>query len=665
MHKSYLATLIGCWCVLNQASAQSEDAATSSVFQLGVVEVAGQQAKTTNNPSGVVIDQDDMQAHQDVSLADSLDRQPGVVIASGGRRAESSAFIRGFDSRQVTLNIDGIPVYIPYDGNIDLSRFLVTDLSQIVVSKGLGSLLYGPNNMGGSINLVSRRPQKPLEGRVQLGVGLDSAGVASDTQSLQLGGKLSRLFYAQAGISRADMGGFSLSDSFTATPAQPNGRRVHADSLSTTGNLKLGFTPNANDEYALSLYSTRGHKEAPLYAGSAPGNLVYWDWPQWDKDSIYWISHTALAQGYLKTRLYLDTFKNSLAIYKKDYSALDSQSQYDDQSLGGNIEYGLPLGNHLLKAAAFYKEDKHTETDLATPSKSYQSPWIHYKNETRSVGIEDTWSLTANTRISFGYRKDWMEVKQAEEYADKAKSSVRDMAMAGQKDLDNWQLFLLHDWQALTWRAGIAHKGRYPSIKEMYSYRMGRAIPNPNLQAEEVLHHEVGVAGKLGKAQFDVAAYYSRVSDAIEFVAINPTTEQQQNVGNADHYGVDLSYLQPIGQDFSFQLNYSWLRKSLSNSQLVATAIPEHRIYSTLSWYARPDTTLMLDVVYADKRQTTTDGLRPVAGYTLANLRAQYDYNANTSVNFGIYNLFDENYQISEGDPMPGRMVNITASYRF
>lgn len=123
------------------------------VFQLGVVEVAGKALSSSASPSETVVSEEEMQAHQDVSVADTLARQSGVILTNGSRRAESWAFIRGFDARQVTLNIDGIPVYIPYDGNIDLNRFLVADMSQIVVSKGLGSLLYGPNNMGGSINL--------------------------------------------------------------------------------------------------------------------------------------------------------------------------------------------------------------------------------------------------------------------------------------------------------------------------------------------------------------------------------------------------------------------------------------------------------------------------------------------------------------------------------
>lgn len=640
----------------------------AQVFQLGVVEVAGKALSSSSSPSATVISEEEMQSRQDVSVADALARQSGVILSSGSRRAESWAFIRGFDSRQVTLNIDGIPVYIPYDGNIDLNRFLVGDLSQIVVSKGLGSLLYGPNNMGGSINLVSRKPTKDLEGKVSAGIGFGADGLASNDQSLQLGSRLNNRFYLQAGVSRSDVSSFPLSGEFDAVATQPSGSRLQSHSQSTTGNIKLGYTPNATDEYAISLYSTRGNKGAPPYTGKVPNNVVYWDWPQWDKDSLYFISHTALGTGYVKSRFYLDKFQNALtayddASYTKVSKNASFRSRYDDSTQGANLEYGQPLGNHLVKVAAFYKEDKHRELDMAKDAPNTKdSPWLQYRSETTALGIEDEWKLSAQTRLSFGYRKDWMRVQQAEELAG---NSVKDMAIAGQKNLDNLQAFVLHDLSGITLRAGMAQKGRYPSIKEMYSYRLGRAIPNANLQAEQVLHHELGASGKLGAGKFDVALYYSRVNDAIESISISPTLTQMQNVGKAEHTGIDLSLFQPLGKSFAWQLNYGWLKKDLSDKSLVATGIPEHRLLSSLSWYVRPDTELMLDAEYSGKRQTTTDGNRPVNEYTLWHLRVQYDYSKQTSFNLGVYNLLDTNYQITEGDPMPGRLGRVSVTHRF
>ena len=58
--------------------------------------------------------------------------------------------VRGFDSRQVPLFIDGIPVYVPYDGYVDFNRFSTADLAAIQVAKGFSSMAYGPNTLGGN-----------------------------------------------------------------------------------------------------------------------------------------------------------------------------------------------------------------------------------------------------------------------------------------------------------------------------------------------------------------------------------------------------------------------------------------------------------------------------------------------------------------------------------
>lgn len=44
---------------------------------------------------------------------------------------------------QVPVFIDGVPVYVPYDGYVDMGRFTTVDLAQVSVSKGFASILYG------------------------------------------------------------------------------------------------------------------------------------------------------------------------------------------------------------------------------------------------------------------------------------------------------------------------------------------------------------------------------------------------------------------------------------------------------------------------------------------------------------------------------------------
>ncbi|MBW6218373.1 TonB-dependent receptor plug domain-containing protein, partial [Pseudomonas aeruginosa] len=133
---------------------------------------------------------EDFQRFDRRDVGEALNTLPGVYLQGGGNRNERQVSVRGFDSRQVPLFIDGVPVYVPYDGNIDLGRFLTSDLAGIEVSKGYASLLQGPNMLGGAINLATRRPTRPFEAGFGLSQGwARDAGRVGRAADFSLGGK--------------------------------------------------------------------------------------------------------------------------------------------------------------------------------------------------------------------------------------------------------------------------------------------------------------------------------------------------------------------------------------------------------------------------------------------------------------------------------------------
>ncbi|MDT8466614.1 Plug domain-containing protein, partial [Alcaligenes nematophilus] len=100
---------------VSQAQAQENN---DRVFQLGKVVV--QSSLDREAPLGEsAVSQKEMQAFdlRDVGAAVSV--QPGVTVSAGGARNEQMGYVRGFDSRQVPLFLDGIPQYVPYDGYVD------------------------------------------------------------------------------------------------------------------------------------------------------------------------------------------------------------------------------------------------------------------------------------------------------------------------------------------------------------------------------------------------------------------------------------------------------------------------------------------------------------------------------------------------------------------
>jgi outer membrane receptor protein involved in Fe transport len=146
----------------------------SHPFHLGVTEVEVSAALSPLSPTAESTTQEEIQLHDAVNATKALDLLPGVEIQHiAGNRNEAAFMIRGFSSNgQVPIYLDGIPIYVPYDGYIDMNRFVTSDIAEVQVARGFSSLLLGPNALGGSVNLVTREPLKKYEGDAAIGTSL-------------------------------------------------------------------------------------------------------------------------------------------------------------------------------------------------------------------------------------------------------------------------------------------------------------------------------------------------------------------------------------------------------------------------------------------------------------------------------------------------------------
>jgi len=94
------------------------------------------------------------------NLSDVLSYAPGAYATSGSK-GESHVKIRGLDTDKSTLLIDGIPVYDPYFNSYDLKSVLTEDIEAVKVVKGSSSVLYGPNTLGGIVDILTLKPRTP------------------------------------------------------------------------------------------------------------------------------------------------------------------------------------------------------------------------------------------------------------------------------------------------------------------------------------------------------------------------------------------------------------------------------------------------------------------------------------------------------------------------
>lgn len=636
-------------------SSSGEASGDGSVFTLGEIEVAGQTEPATASTIRKITEEEMRQFNRD-NVATAANLIPGVAITRFGARNETMVSIRGFDIKHVPIYQDGIPIYVPYDGYPDLSRFETFDLSQIVVSKGFTSVLYGPNTMGGAINLVSKRPTKEFEATGGGGMSTNDGHVYLNLGTNQ------GLWYLQASGSYLDSDGFYLADGFPVTRNEDGDLRNNSYHTDEKGSIKIGLTPNDTDEYALTYSNQHGEKGTPPYAGTNPGVAVrYWKWPYWDKESLYFNSTTQpLEQFYVKTRVFYDMFRNSLYSYDSDsYSSFNRpyafRSKYDDHTVGGSTELGTTvIPDNTTKLAFHYKEDYHTELG------NVGQPWQHFEEGIYSIGLEDTWKMFERFSVVGGVSYDHIQTVQAEDYQN---GKITDFANQGDADAWNPQIGLFYevidDGVA---RFTVARKSRLPTIKDKFSYRLGTAIPNPDLEPEYSTNYELGYKQELldKKLTLDGAVYYYDISDFIYQKSVpnpsNPSTYiyQNQNIASVEQYGFEAGASVKDMAGFFGGINYTLLEYKNNSTSDPLTGVPRHKIFSFLGYEFLPGLTAQTDVEYDSDRLSSTP-VRRSEGFTLVGAKLSYAFAEHYTVEAGVENLLDKDYAIDEGFPEPGR----------
>jgi iron complex outermembrane receptor protein len=589
-----------------------------------------------------------------------------------GGRGESTLYIRGFDAKRVGVFIDGIPIYVPYDGNFDYGRFLTADIGQIDVSKGYSSVVYGGNTMGGVVNIVSKKPSKEFEGNIKGEIVLDSNGKqARHIESINLGTMQSNGFYAQMGASYSKQDHFRISDDYQGTTEQPAGERLRCETEDKKASFKMGYVAHDKSEIAISYSNQKGVKQQPPVSDTTFAKVKYWDWPYWDKETISVVGQKNFENSYIKALAYYDTSENSLYSYANNtYSTFTAagsnfKSRYDDYSYGARLEYGIELEEHFIKAAANYKKDVHKGYDINKFTNA-ETLTENYEDNTISLGIENTYTITSNLELLAGVSYDR---KEADKIYDTNTAFLNMLALETQSSFSPQVALVYALDESSKLRGSISQKTYMPSMKDRYSRRLGSAAPNPELDNETATHYELSYQKQYQAFVGGVTGFFTRVDDAIQSVtyAPDPTLNQNQNVGSFDHKGVefDLSYTQ---DDIKVGGNYTYISiKNKEDNSVKIVDVPRHQLFL----FAQKELGAGVSV-YGNMKirkgayENKLDGsyvINPTM--TTFDVKAIYEATSSLTAQIGIKNLTDELIRYDMAYPMAGREFFASLEYKF
>ncbi|HTK34324.1 MAG TPA: TonB-dependent receptor [Caulobacteraceae bacterium] len=668
------------------ALAAEAGADAGKAFDLGEIIVA------TSKVEGLAVDSNTLSseaiyAFNRPTLDEAVNLIPGVSSSNtGGSRNERVVSVRGFNRFQVPLLIDGVRVFLPADNRLDYGRFLTSDIAEIQVAKGYVSVLDGPDGMGGAINLVTREPTKEVEAEASATLNLGREADFNGYSVFSLLGTKHDRWYAQGSYTRSLTDHTDLSGDFVPTATEDGGRR----DLTHTGdwrlNLKAGFTPDGADEYSLSYTRQEGNKRAPLSTVDPLSIQRFWTWPYWNIDSLYFLSTTALGdRATLKTKVYRNSFDNLLRSFDNRNENTQTlgkafNSYYADEAHGGEAQLSFKASAADTLSAAFsYRRDKHVEWQQSFPS-GVTEPRQTSIEDTYSFALENVLVISPTVIFTAGAGYDWRDLKRAEDYV-----------------APNFVVYPLHDSHALngqgkvSWRPNadnelhfsISDRARFPTLFERFSSRFGGAVSNASLKPERAVNWELGGSRNFGVVHTEGAIFLSELTNTIVnfpfvFTTCNSAgvctpnaVTQSRNLGHGEYYGLELSASARLTPTLSVGANYTYTHRQLSdptNAAFRPTDVPTHKGFVYAEWTPVPRLHVLPNLDLASDRWTVNSaGTRyyRTGAYAQANLRVDYDLTERVQLGVGGRNLFDDNYQLVDGFPEPGRSYYVSVRARY
>jgi iron complex outermembrane receptor protein len=678
----------------------------SRSFELGVTEFSVTGETSPLSPITDSIDHNEITDLHLTNVAQSIQYLPGVSVDHKAARNQVGIMIRGFDTRQVGIYLDNVPIYVPYDGYADIARFLTNDIAEVDLAKGYSSPLLGPNGLGGAVNLVSRQPEKKVEGDLLMGTG---SGRLLESGA-HLGSKWQQFFF-RGGIDWVQSDYFPLSGDFALNTTQPNFNRVNSYQRDARYSGRAAWTPRNEDQYVFSYTKQKADYASPPYSGNdTKSNKVrYWQWPYWNRDSYYFNSNTGLGESEaIKFRAFYDRYPNGMNQYSNGYSVLSSTTHYDDFSAGTSVEFSSRrFSRHALGVSFFFKDDTHHENQASYSSAGVPTlqPWKRQRDQQFSLGLQDAITITSRMRAIVGFSADHLNAVKAQDIqtitVGSGKNAVSTYSVVpfpcnGETNT-SFTSCLLHVWAynplaSLSYSVGnsgtvfltFAVKSHFPTLKDRYSYKNGQAIPNPTLQPEHTRNWTLGYSHVFRfDTMMQLDLFRSDVYDAIQNATIAAqfpnqcpslplgVCQQSVNVAKEVHQGVEFTVRSTPVSRLTVDTNYSFLNRTITGPETMLgvfpTGTPKHKLVGTASLRLPHAMLLLATARYESGTITTNDSglIIPASKFGTLDFGGIIPITQGLNLQAGVKNLFDRNYYYQEGYPEAGRNWYTNLRYRF
>ncbi|HIJ57340.1 MAG TPA: TonB-dependent receptor [Deltaproteobacteria bacterium] len=633
---------------LTQAQEKQKEAPSVPTMQ-EVVVTATRSERTVDKIGGntaTVITSEDIEAKKQMTVEEVLKGIPGLdVAANGGLGSQTSVFIRGADSKNTLVLVDGVMFNDPSSPtrSADLGNLTVDNIERIEVVRGPMSVLYGSNATAGVVNIITKKGR----GRPTVHVGAEGGSFNTWKVYGDTAGAYKKFNFSVSG-SRTETGGFSIAD-------DDNRRILHDGNTSekdgwknttVTGKFGVDITPDF-DINGTVRYLDSETKLDDYFSGNFPDFNAGYAVDQVDFDPATFLS-TPNPNGTKKQQV-----DNQQLIYKADihnffFERIVESTLYFQ---GSNLERdGLDADG----AASF-------DLDGKTQEFGWQGSFNHKDINLLYLGAS--------------YFKEFLDSNASSLDKDQNITSfwVQDQLFIGDGfDIIGGIRYDDHEraGSATTFRIAPAYtfqqtettiKGSYgtgfraPSLFELFS-----DYGNENLKEEKSKGWDVGIEQPVfeNKVRLGVTYFDMQFEDRIDFDM--STYAYNQLPGGTKTKGLEAFVRFTPISDLTFLLNYTYTDTEDPEGKPLVRR-PENKVSLNARYRFLEKGTVNLDVYWVDERKTISSAkdvngnrVEELDAYTLVNVSAHYDLFEWMQVYGRIDNLFDEFYEEAWSFATPG-----------
>ncbi|VAW50699.1 TonB-dependent receptor [hydrothermal vent metagenome] len=605
-----------------------------------------------------------------VSLPDIIEQEVGVQIRSGGGEGSlSTVLLRGANSEQVVIYLDGVPLNNASGGSVDLSLISLDNVERIEVYRGSTPLELGNPSIAGAVNIITRQ----FAGAVSENKSNLSATVAS-FQTYKVSGsstlvKDNNQIYIGAAYLQSNNDFNYNNDNGTPdnTFDDRDEKRQNDGVEHLTALMNWKHIVSSELDTELRLDVSDRNKELPgVLNGSGTETFVE--------------TKTYNLLGQLNVRQAgFENFNINVKVFasQKDEIFDDSIAQlsfFDQRTESVTKKLGSQVYAEIIKPQQHWKflsgisrEDYDVDSSLPAVQ-SDVSTRDQFESSIESVSYFSDEQLIVNVVIRYQLLTDKISTVTNE-------FGVSESGFEKNYKFVNPQIGFRYRFNNHTFvTSNIGQYHRAPSFVELFGGG-GLFLGNPDLKAEESLNVDLGYTYTwfkpshwLHNAEIYGGVFYNQIDNLIVRIFNGQGVGTAQNISDAVIQGMEMSVKLKPFKHHTISSNLNFIDSNQESNQVAfdEKKLPGYYQTSFLLRYAYDINKWLFSIEADIKRDMFYDRANLLRGddVNLYNAGIRYLFKQ-SNIDFRVNNILNENIQYFRNRPTPGLNVSLTFNTTF